>query len=36
MRFRIGVHLDDVIVQENGDLIGEGVNIAARLQAARS
>ena len=34
MRFRIGVHLDDVIVQENGDLIGEGVNIAARLQAA--
>ncbi len=34
MRFRIGVHLDDVIVQDNGDLIGEGVNIAARLQAA--
>ncbi len=34
MRFRVGVHLDDVIVQENGDLLGEGVNIAARLQAA--
>lgn len=34
LRFRIGVHLDDVIVQDNGDLIGEGVNIAARLQAA--
>jgi len=34
MLFRIGVHLDDVIVQDNGDLIGEGVNIAARLQAA--
>ncbi|WP_178130316.1 adenylate/guanylate cyclase domain-containing protein [Reyranella sp. CPCC 100927] len=34
MLFRIGVHLDDVIVQDNGDLLGEGVNIAARLQAA--
>jgi class 3 adenylate cyclase len=32
MQFRIGVHLDDVIVQDNGDLLGEGVNIAARLQ----
>ena len=34
MLFRVGVHLDDVIVQDNGDLLGEGVNIAARLQAA--
>lgn len=34
MRFRVGVHVDDIIVQANGDLIGEGVNIAARLQAA--
>ena len=34
MRFRIGVHVDDVIIQPNGDLIGEGVNIAARLQSA--
>lgn len=33
MEFRIGVHLDDVIVQDNGDLLGEGVNIAARLQS---
>jgi class 3 adenylate cyclase len=32
MQFRIGVNLGDVIV-ENGDLYGEGVNIAARLQA---
>jgi adenylate cyclase len=32
MRFRIGVHLGDVIV-ENGNLYGDGVNIAARLQA---
>src|SRR5712671_3959881 len=32
MRFRIGVHLGDVIVDQ-GNLFGDGVNIAARLQA---
>ncbi|HJQ56670.1 MAG TPA: adenylate/guanylate cyclase domain-containing protein [Vineibacter sp.] len=32
MRFRIGVNLGDVIV-EQGDLYGDGVNIAARLQS---
>ena len=32
MEFRIGVNLGDVIV-ENGDLFGDGVNIAARLEA---
>lgn len=32
MRFRIGIHLGDVMV-EGGDLFGEGVNLAARLQA---
>src|SRR5262249_15281655 len=32
MRFRIGVHLGDVIV-EGTNLFGDGVNIAARLQA---
>jgi adenylate cyclase len=31
MQFRIGVHLGDVIV-EDGNLFGDGVNIAARLQ----
>jgi adenylate cyclase len=31
MWFRIGINLGDVMV-ENGDLYGEGVNIAARLQ----
>ncbi len=31
MRFRIGVHLGDVMV-DGGDLFGEGVNLAARLQ----
>jgi TolB-like protein/tetratricopeptide (TPR) repeat protein len=32
MRFRIGVHLGDVIVQ-GANLFGDGVNIAARLEA---
>jgi tetratricopeptide (TPR) repeat protein len=32
-RVRIGIHLGDVIVTENGDLLGHGVNVAARLQA---
>jgi adenylate cyclase len=32
MRFRIGINLGDVMV-ENGDLFGDGVNVAARLQA---
>ncbi|MGR3636107.1 MAG: adenylate/guanylate cyclase domain-containing protein [Shimia sp.] len=31
LRFRIGIHLGDVIV-DGQDLIGEGVNLAARLQ----
>ncbi len=30
---RIGMHLGDVIVESNGDLLGHGVNVAARLQA---
>jgi len=33
LRFRIGVHLGDVIESANGDVAGDGVNIAARLQA---
>jgi adenylate cyclase len=31
MQYRIGINLGDVMV-ENGDLFGEGVNVAARLQ----
>jgi class 3 adenylate cyclase len=33
VQFRIGINLGDVIVQNN-DLLGDGVNVAARLQAA--
>jgi adenylate cyclase len=32
MRFRIGVHLGDVIEKPDGTVYGDGVNIAARLQ----
>ena len=32
IEFRIGVHLGDVVEEEDGDLMGDGVNIAARLE----
>ena len=32
MRYRIGVHLGDVIEKSDGTVYGDGVNIAARLQ----
>ena len=32
MRFRIGVHLGDVIEKSDGTIYGDGVNIAARLE----
>lgn len=32
-KIRIGLHLGEVIAGENGDLLGHGVNVAARLQA---
>jgi TolB-like protein/class 3 adenylate cyclase/Tfp pilus assembly protein PilF len=31
--FRIGIHLGDVVEESDGDLMGDGVNIAARLQS---
>jgi adenylate cyclase len=33
MRFRIGVHLGDVIEKADGTVYGDGINIAARLEA---
>ena len=32
MRFRIGIHLGDVIEKPDGTIYGDGVNIAARLE----
>ena len=32
IRFRIGINLGDVII-EDGDIFGDGVNVAARLEA---
>src|SRR5687768_115297 len=31
---RIGVHVGDVVASEDGDLYGDGINVASRLQAA--
>ena len=31
--FRIGVHLGDVVEEADGDLMGDGVNVAARLES---
>src|SRR5215468_3149060 len=33
LQLRIGLNLGDVIVEESGDVYGEGVNVAARLEA---
>ena len=32
MNFRVGIHLDDVIIEDD-DIFGNGVNIAARLES---
>jgi adenylate cyclase len=32
VEFRIGIHLGDVVEEADGDLMGDGVNIAARLE----
>ena len=31
--FRIGIHLEDVVEEHDGDLMGDGVNIAARIES---
>ena len=32
IEFRVGIHLGDVVEETDGDLMGDGVNIAARLE----
>ena len=33
IEFRLGIHLGDVVEESDGDLMGDGVNIASRLEA---
>jgi hypothetical protein len=32
IEFRVGVHVGDVVEESDGDLMGDGVNIATRLE----
>lgn len=32
IEFRIGINLGDVVVEDDGDLMGDGINVAARLE----
>jgi TolB-like protein/Tfp pilus assembly protein PilF len=32
IEFRIGIHIGDIVEESDGDLMGDGVNIAARLE----
>jgi adenylate cyclase len=33
IEFRLGIHIGDVVEESDGDLMGDGVNIAARLES---
>jgi adenylate cyclase len=33
IEFRVGIHVGDIVEESDGDLMGDGVNIAARLEA---
>jgi adenylate cyclase len=32
IEFRVGIHLGDVVEESDGDLMGDGINVAARLE----
>lgn len=32
LAFRVGIHMGDIFIQSNGDIMGNGVNMAARLE----
>ena len=32
IEFRVGIHFGDIVEESDGDLMGDGVNIAARLE----
>ena len=32
IEFRVGIHVGDVVEETDGDLMGDGINIAARLE----
>jgi adenylate cyclase len=36
IEFPVGIHLGDVVEEADGDLMGDGVNIAARLEGSPS
>lgn len=36
INFRVGINLGDVVVESDGDLMGDGVNVAARLESIAS
>ena len=36
IEFRVGIHLGDAVEESDGDLMGDGVNIAARLEGIRA
>src|SRR5271157_1512454 len=33
IEFRVGIHVGDVVEENDGDLMGDGVNVAARLES---